>query len=35
MTDILSGIALAILVIAWIVLLRYNAWLHEEDDDVR
>lgn len=33
MTNILSGVALAILVTMWITLLRYNAYLHEEDND--
>lgn len=32
MTNILSGVALCILMTMWVALLRYNAYLHEEDD---
>lgn len=33
MIDILSGLALATLIGLWIALLRYYAYLHEEDDE--
>jgi hypothetical protein len=33
MTNILSGVFLCILVALWIALLRYNNYLHEEDDN--
>lgn len=33
MVDILSTIFLVLLVTLWILLLRYNTYLHKEDDE--